>query len=174
MVLGHLWRCHIKGTCPGPDLLRTAAPLRRGQPGCPHRTAEQPPSPRSPQMRQRGTARRPPTRPPSAAGRGHQPRQVLDVTGELGDEGQLPLLPGGPRLRHPVYSKRQRLVVAEDAKLPFLQHAAEVSDRQVRRQQFPIKSRIFLLGSLQLLAEEGQGGPCPTLPLLQDSSHMLV
>ncbi len=107
MVLGHLLKCHTKGTCPGPELLRAATPLRRAPPECPHRTAERPPSPRSPQMRQRGTAGRRP-----GEGIGHDvllPRQVLDVAGELRDESQLPLLPGGPRLRHPVYGKRQQL-----------------------------------------------------------------
>ncbi len=103
--------------------------------------------------------------PPSAT---HAPLSLLPLLQDAGwtdeDSSSRPVAARASAGRPgPQYDKRQRLVVAEDAELPAVQHAAEVPDRQVHRQQFPIKSEILLLGVLQLLAEEGQGGPGPAL-----------
>ncbi len=67
---------------------------------------------------------------------------------------QLVVLPRRQRLRNPVQSLGQRLMVRQDVEFPGFQLETEVLKTQIGGQQLSIKCRVVELCTVQLPAEE--------------------
>ena len=96
------------------------------------------------------------------------------MTGALGNEGQLPLLPGCPWLRDTVEGCQQWLVVSPQLELMALQSKPEVADGLEGGQELSVKGRVLTFSCCQLLGEETQWPPSFYLFLLQDTSDVGV
>jgi hypothetical protein len=84
---------------------------------------------------------------------------VLHVCCELGNVGQVALLPGRPRIGDIGHGECKRLVVGKGRKPPALEVVSEVPSGEIKRQQLFVKSAVLLLGNSKLFAEESQGLP---------------
>ncbi len=73
--------------------------------------------------------------------------------------GQLPGPACHPWIGHPCQGVGEGLVVHENGKQAAVQHVPEVSDAGATCEKLPIKGRVLLLGSLQLLWEDSQWLP---------------
>jgi hypothetical protein len=62
-------------------------------------------------------------------------------------------------------------MVSEDGEVARLQHVAEVLHGLVDSLQLSIGGAVFLLGRVELLAEEGEGLPGVVDSLLQPGTH---
>ena len=102
--------------------------------------------------------------------------QEPDVVGELRQIGEMPLLAGTPRRRHPAESSTEGLVVGKQAKLAAFQGEPEMADGQVGAQQFMVEGRVAGLRGGELLREEGEWLPCSAsaqaAPLLQGGADV--
>ena len=94
-------------------------------------------------------------------------KDVDNITGELGDVGDVALLPGGPRRRGAEQGVHQGFVVSEESELPTFQEKSEMTNGGVSCQKLSVKGGVFGLSGGKFLGEA-------TERLLEDSTHMKV
>ena len=94
------------------------------------------------------------------------PGYVPDIRCVLGDEIQVPRLPGGVPVRAGADSRDQRAVVGEEDETPSFHTVPEMADRQVAGQLFPAEGAVSCLSRFQRLGEVGQRCPAAVHILL--------
>ena len=73
-------------------------------------------------------------------------RDVDNITGELGDVGEMVCLSGGPRRRGTEKGVVERLMIGEKGKLTGFEEETEMADGGVSCREFTIKGRVLGFG----------------------------
>ena len=70
-------------------------------------------------------------------------RNVDNITGELGDVGEMARLSGGPRWRGTKKGVGERLMIGEKGKLTCFEEETEMAKGRVSCEEFTIKSGVL-------------------------------